>query len=162
MVEYRAREGKGRKGERKGGREEGREGRWVVSLDWIIWEFYFVFLKTLHAVFLYSCNNSHGVQQCLRPIFFLPFQNLLPLFSHSNHSNSSEIIPHYNFDLHYSDDYGIWRLFSCVCWPLLWILLRYACLPTSSFHHVAHHFFYVPHILDIIPGHAICKHVLLV
>lgn len=156
MVGYRAREGKGRKGERKGGegRRKGRKVGCFFGLDHM--GVLFCFLKTLHAVFLYSCNNSHGFQQCLRPIFFLPFQNLLPLFSHSNHSNSSEIIPHYNFDLHYSDDYGIWRLFSCVCWPLLWILLRYACLPTSSFYHVAHH------ILDIIPGHAICKHVLLV
>ena len=44
------------------------------------------------------------------------------------HSNWCEVIHHCSFDLHFSNKWGMLNIFSCVCWPSVFLLWRNVCL----------------------------------
>lgn len=65
--------------ERVGRRKKRREGE-LCFLCFVLYWSSILFLKILHTVFPYRCNNSHEYWQYLRLIFLLSCQNSLLLF----------------------------------------------------------------------------------
>lgn len=71
----------------------------------------FNFWRNIHNIFHSSCTNLKPHQQCTRVSFTLyPYQHFSHLFDGS-HSNKSELIPHYSFDMNFPDDQWCWTYF---------------------------------------------------
>ena len=62
----------------------------------------FYFFRNFYTFFDSGCTNLHSYQQCSR-FPFLPFQLYLQIFDDS-HSYWCEVIPHYDFDLRFSNN----------------------------------------------------------
>lgn len=69
---------------------------------------FLICLRTLPTLFHRDCTILQSHQQCIEIQFLFILTNTIFFFLYSSHPNQCEVIWHFSFDLHFSDDWWCW------------------------------------------------------